>query len=610
MTAGKLASAKPGATTDTLLYRCPISKATSGVINVTNQSAGNVSYRVGLRDYDQALTLDSSNYAFRRGNVVTKYQLELTPGVQITSLTPGSLIELNNQNATFKYFDYFTPTDTIEIPVQVASVGSADYGNLAGGYFAVGDTLTGTNGLTATVYFDDATSVFKLSISDITNSDTTFRVSGDGTNISASDLLNVDNELVTVSSLTGNQVTVTRASSSTTAAAHTAGSVVTIVRPTVDTTTLAADITDTAATSFDVADASALFVGNYLRLNDEFMLLETIDTNTLTVSRGQLGTTATTHTNGDTVTRHTNEGYVALQYFDDGEQVNNGSGVTADIAYAFGLPSQSFAPINRFVFDLENNGSFSLPDTLSLDLGRTYRYTQDDASNTGELLTFTDDQGTAYSTTVTINGTPGSAGAYTEIDVTEDVPTILFVIGVADGIGIAATVNSSPLYTTIYVYDVEGTIASTDSFETTTGTNTVVSVTGGPYGYVQLAQGSVIGVSLGLNSVPFAGTDTFYDSPREDASTRSIATVSSVSTYTDINAEDYLFYDKTLAANTTDKNSGIIIGPGQSLVVYSSTADINYVLNGFEDDTNDYDVNLYLKVAAVGGAGGGGIITP
>lgn len=608
MTAGKLASVKPGATTNTLLYRCPINKASSCVLNAVNQSGSTASYRVGLRDYDQTLTLDDTNYLFRRGNVVTSYQLEITPGVQISSLSPGDLVELSNQNASFKYFDFFVPTDTITIPVKVDSVGTASYTNLTGGSFAVGDTITGANGLTANIYYDNSTSSFSLSIDDITNADTTFLVSGDGTNISANDLLNIDSELVTVSSLTGNQVTVTRATSATTAASHTAGSVVKIVRPTANTTTISADITDTAATSITVADATgaSLTVGDYIRINNEFLLIGQIATNTLTVARGQLGTTAATHTSGDTVTRHTDQGYVALQYFQNGEIIDNGSGVTAEINISNSLPTRTFIPAKRFVYDLNNDSTYSLPISTSLNIGRIYRFTQEDASNTGELLSFTNTLGSAYSTTVTINGTPGSVGAYTEIEVTEDVPSIFNIIGVTSGIGVSGTVNSNPLYTTIYVYDVEGTIIATDSFETSTGTNTITTVTPGPYGYVQSASGSTLNVSLGLNSSAFSGSEVFYDSPRTFGDVRSSATVSTAASLTDIDVEDYLFYDSSISSNSTTQLSSIVVGPGQSVVVYSSAATINYILNGFEDSTNDYTVNLYERTAQSGGGG----ITP
>ena len=599
MTAGKLAAAKPAATTNTFLYRCPIDKTASAVLNVVNQSGTAGSYRVGLRDYDQTLTLDAATYKLRKGNVVTAYKLVVTPGIQVSSLTPGDLVTLENNNATFRYFDFLKPTTTITIPVKVDEVGDVSYTLPSGGSFAVGDTVTGTNGLTALIYDDDGISAFKLKVSGITNSSTSFRVSGDGTNISALDLLNFDNELVAVSSLTGNQVTVTRAQSGTTAAAHEAGSVTKIVRPTATTTTLSAAITDTAATSIDVTSAAGLIVGDYIRIGNEFLSISQIATNTLTVTRGQLGTTAATALNGATVTKHTDQGYVALQFFASGETVDNGSGVTAAITTSV-LPARTFNPQLKFVYDLENSGTFSLPDEFSLSIDRTYRFTQSDSSNTGETLSFTNDSNIPYTTTVTTSGTAGTSGAYTEIVVSSLVPPMYKIIGTTSQIGISGTVDSNPFYTTIYVYDVEGTVVATDSFETTTGTNTITTVTSGPYGYVHSASGASVKVSLGLNSSAFAGTNTFYDSPRENASTRTTATVSSVTTATTINAEDYLFYDKSLAANATDKNSSILIGPGQSLVVYSSATDLNYSLNGFEDNTSDYDTYLYLRTTDTG----------
>lgn len=596
MTAGKLAAAKPAATTNTFLYRCPIDKTASAVLNAVNQSGSAATYRVGLRDYDQTLTLDAGTYKFRKGNVVTAYQLVVTPGVQTSSLTPGDLVTLDNNNATFRYFDFFKPTATVTIPVKVESVGFCIYSNITGGSFAIGNTVTGANGLTGIIYDDNGTFSLKLKIAGITNSSTSFRVSGDGTNISALDLLSFDDEIVAVSSKTGNQMTVTRAQSGTTAAAHEAGTVTRIVRPTATTTTLTAAITDTTGTSITVSSSASFTVGDYIRIGNEFFVIGQIATNTLTVSRGALGTTAATASNGATVTRHTDQGYVALQYFEDGEVINNGSGVSAEITTSI-LPARSFDPQVKFAFDLQNSGTFSVPDNIDLDIDRTYRFTQSDSSNTGETLSFENSIGATYTATVTTNGTAGTSGAYTQIIVTSATPVVLNIVGTtADTIGLPSPITTDPLYTTIYVYDIEGTIASANSFDTTTGSNTITTITSGPYGYVHSVNGSTIKVSLGLNSSAFTTTKTFYDSPRENSTARSVATVSSVTAATDIDAEDYLFYGKSLAANTTDKNSSLVIGPGQSVVVYSSAADLNYSLNGFEDNTSDYQIYLYSRV--------------
>ena len=61
MTAGRLAASKPGATTNTVLYRTPIDKSASSVLNVCNQSGSGVTYRAALRDYEQVLHLDGLN---------------------------------------------------------------------------------------------------------------------------------------------------------------------------------------------------------------------------------------------------------------------------------------------------------------------------------------------------------------------------------------------------------------------------------------------------------------------------------------------------------------------------------------------------------------------
>ena len=64
--------------------------------------------------------------------------------------------------------------------------------------------------------------------------------------------------------------------------------------------------------------------------------------------------------------------------------------------------------------------------------------------------------------------------------------------------------------------------------------------------------------------------------------------------------EDYFFYGKAVAANITDKNTSIIVGPGQNLLVYSSAGDIRYVLNGFETTSDDYTVVNMTKIQSGG----------
>ena len=64
---------------------------------------------------------------------------------------------------------------------------------------------------------------------------------------------------------------------------------------------------------------------------------------------------------------------------------------------------------------------------LTLLPGKTYRFTQEDASNSSHpiLFYYQADKTTGYTTNVTTTGTPGSAGAYTEIVVTDTTPVVL-----------------------------------------------------------------------------------------------------------------------------------------------------------------------------------------
>ena len=64
---------------------------------------------------------------------------------------------------------------------------------------------------------------------------------------------------------------------------------------------------------------------------------------------------------------------------------------------------------------------------LELNPGMTYKFDQADSSNSGHPLVFyqESDKTTGYSTGVTTNGTPGSAGAYTQIVTSDTNPTIL-----------------------------------------------------------------------------------------------------------------------------------------------------------------------------------------
>jgi len=476
-TQGILAQSKPAAATDTVLYSAPIDSSASAVLTVANDGTAS-NYKVGLKNYDQKLTLDASTYLLHEGDVITGYRMTVNTAIASTNtnFAAGTKFTSDDKESTFNFESFYTPALTTihiqEVGVRIFTIESPS------GTFAVGETIskgTSPNDTTATVYGAPSEGGTTLYIGPST-------INGTGTEFAASDSI--------------------------------------------------------------TASGGA----------------------TATISTGGIG-----------------------------------------------------SEVNEFVFSTDGaSGDYNIyiTDTLTVFNDRTYKFDVSDSSMSGRTWRLSEtangvhasEPGTEYTTGKTSSGTPGSANAFVQYDFTQGTPpeTIYFydnTVSTYGGTDRGISISGAPTYEEFYVYDVDGTWTnSTDTFTTGGTTYTVTAQTVEPYGYVRSYSGTTLYVIKGTGSGDFAGTDTFKDNPKLSTADRSTCTVSSVGVASAaLEAENYIINDVANSANNVDRTTSLVIGPGERVVVHSTTQNNSFSLVGFEDSTTGFTTRVFAATANGGG---------
>ena len=627
MTAGRLAAKKPGATTNTVLYRCPTTVTGSTVVNVCNQSGSGASYRMALRDYDQVLHLDgpesengglASSYKFVKGNPISAYKVTLNPGFTFGGALPGTEFTTTNA-ATGKILDIFKETDDVTYYTQVKEISNILFApDSAAGTLVGGETITGgTSGFTG-IYRGGTLTGGEIEFTSAGTGATTMAFSrttglADGMYVTLGAPAEVGAEVVTIDASginsTTNAVTVSRSALGTTARTVPAGIASNAWAASATVTTINEGATYASGdTTLTVTDSTGFVSGGIVIIDNELCSIDQVNGNDLTLTRAQYGTADVDHNDGVNVTLLTDNGIYLVNYFSEGEAITGAtSNASANLAF---LTSISAVISTKYIVTTTGPSATDhiYIGQLPLNIDRTYKFDLSDSSNTNYPLKFSSDAlegpndptpGTEYTQGVSKVGTAGQAGAYTSIAIDEN--TGISLNAYADGtiggnptlgIGFGVSVQTDPNYIDIFIYDVAGEpLIAGDSFTIDGVTQTVQQsgIVDGPYGYVMDWDPAKahLKVALGEGSTAFVDNTEFLDSPTLNNGTRTMVKavtgkILSVDTISAADAARVANTYSSLTANATGA-SGDIAKAKFTVVVDGSGAATVTIVDGGED---------------------------
>ena len=212
---------------------------------------------------------------------------------------------------------------------------------------------------------------------------------------------------------------------------------------------------------------------------------------------------------------------------------------------------------------------------ITLLPGKTYRFDQSDSSNSGHPLAFYLEsvKTTSYSTNVTTNGTAGSAGAYTEITISDTTPQVLHYQCTAHALmGNAVASQSNVVHNNFQATFLEGiAVTGVSTFTGQIDGNGGADISGGE---TTLSSATVSDLTSGR--VVLAGTSGALEDSSNLTFDGSTLTVTGDATITDSIAvtKDAVVSAGLTVTGAVDFNGGANISGGETTLSSATVSDL------------------------------------